>query len=158
MFSSCCCCCYSWKKHDEQVLFQDWNQLLESIAKLRFCVPGNGSAEGELTPVPRKKSDRQSGNSQDAEHPFLLVPLMFKGGAGVETPSFLSTAVLGNQVGLKGKLCTQDLLHGWEGRVCLWNITNLYFLVWFASAHSAVNKHAKCLLISLRYGMIMYFC
>lgn len=103
MFSSCCC--YS-KKHNKEVLFQDWNEFLESIANLHFCVPGDGSTEGGLTPVPRKKSDSQSGNSKDIEQRSLLVPLMFKAGAKGETPSFLSTELLGNQVGVKGELHT----------------------------------------------------
>lgn len=74
----------------------DWNQFLESISNLLFCVPGNGSAEVELNPFPKKKSDSQS-DSQ-----FLLVPLVFSGGVRGETPRFLSTSLLGSQVGLKG--------------------------------------------------------
>lgn len=93
-----------WQKPDERVLLQDWNQFLESISNLLFCVPGNGSAEVEFNPSPKKKSDSQS-DSQS-----LLVPLVFSGGVRGETPRFLSTSLLGSQVGLKGRLCTQDLV------------------------------------------------
>lgn len=115
LVSSCFYCKLLMTKHDEEVLLQDWNQFLESISNLHFCVPGNGSAEGELNPFTRKKSDRQSGNSKGIEQRSLLVPLLLKGDAGGETPRFLSTSLLGNQVGLKGAyfdLLIFDLLHG----------------------------------------------
>ncbi|XP_062372333.1 insulin-like growth factor-binding protein 3 receptor isoform X2 [Sardina pilchardus] len=80
-------------------LTPDWNEFLESIASLHYCQSVNGSVDGELAPVPKGKG---SGDPVDVEQRLVMVPLMFQGSAGGETPSILSTRLLGKQVGLKG--------------------------------------------------------
>ncbi|XP_042562789.1 transmembrane protein 248 isoform X1 [Clupea harengus] len=80
----------------------DWNQFLGSIASLQFCLPLNGSVDGEPASLPREKGNGQPENSVGIVQRSLLVPLAFKGNTAGETPSILSTALLGSQVGFQG--------------------------------------------------------
>ncbi|XP_076145146.1 insulin-like growth factor-binding protein 3 receptor isoform X1 [Alosa pseudoharengus] len=83
-------------------LSPDWNEFLETIANLNYCQSGNGSVEGELVPVPKGKDSGQPADSVAIEQRFLMVPLLFKGNLGGETPNILSTTLLGKQLDLKG--------------------------------------------------------
>ncbi|KAL2079684.1 hypothetical protein ACEWY4_025428 [Coilia grayii] len=80
----------------------DWNQFLESIASLRFCLPVNGSGEGEPASVLKERSNGQPGDSVGIVQQSLLVPFVFRGHTEA-TPSIFSATLFGNQVGVKGE-------------------------------------------------------
>merc|ERR1719354_866059 len=80
----------------------DWNQLLGSIASLRYCLPINGSGEVERAAVPKEKSNGQPGDLPKIVQRSLIVPLVFTGNPDA-TNSIFSATLLGSQVGVKGE-------------------------------------------------------
>ncbi|XP_063043327.1 transmembrane protein 248 isoform X2 [Engraulis encrasicolus] len=81
----------------------DWNQLLGSIASLRFCLPSNGSGSGDVenAAAPKEKSNGQPGDPKIIQR-SLLVPLVFTGNPDA-TNNIFSATLFGHQVGVKGE-------------------------------------------------------
>lgn len=90
-------------------VFQDWNQMLSSLAELKFCTQLNDTdlldEKPDMNSIPLlDHADELNHNLQQKSEVismFLLVPLMYVG--DYLDHNSISTTLLGNQLGLKGK-------------------------------------------------------
>ncbi|KAG7481081.1 hypothetical protein MATL_G00063000 [Megalops atlanticus] len=95
---------------------QDWNQILASLASLKFCVFSNETDAEAVSldqehvvaspPLVEHETDGIPSNSSDvllaSTHLSLLVPLALTESSQGRSPASLHTMLLGSELGLKG--------------------------------------------------------